>query len=86
MAPSGSQFQIRDCHITKPRAIVASPLLAMAARGHDDRPLPVHLGRAQLRSQDRQSIGFNANANDLKIRDNWAMRFRHFGILGGSET
>lgn len=37
-----------------------------------------------VRVQDRVSVGFNVNANDVKIRDNRAVRFRHFGVLHGS--
>ena len=37
-----------------------------------------------LRSQDRISIAFNANANDVKVRDNRAIHFRHFGLLAGN--
>lgn len=37
-----------------------------------------------LKVQERQSIGFNVNANDVKIRDNRAMRFRHFAVMHGT--
>lgn len=83
LAPSGSQFQIRDCHITKPRDRGISSI-GDGCQGMMIDRCQFTSDELQLRSQDRQSIGFNANANDLKIRDNWAMRFRHFGILGGS--
>ena len=33
-------------------------------------------------AQKRTSIGMNANANDLKIRNNCVSQFRHFAILG----
>ena len=33
---------------------------------------------------DRKSIGFNTNENDVKIRDNRAVRYKHFGIVGGT--
>jgi hypothetical protein len=29
----------------------------------------------------RVSIGFNANANDVKIRNNRTRKFKHFGVL-----
>ena len=32
------------------------------------------------------SIALNANANDIKLRDNRASRFRHFAILSGSNN
>jgi hypothetical protein len=34
--------------------------------------------------EQRRTIGFNANANDVKIRDNRVVMFRHFCVLGGS--
>jgi hypothetical protein len=37
-----------------------------------------------LRAQDRQTIALNVNANDVKLRDNRVMRFRHFAILDGN--
>ena len=36
--------------------------------------------------QDRVSIALNTNANDVKIRDNRIMMFRHFAVLGGATT
>lgn len=33
--------------------------------------------------EDRTSIGFNTNSNDVKLRDNRAISFAHFGLLGG---
>jgi hypothetical protein len=32
----------------------------------------------------RKSIGFNSNENDVKLRNNRAVRYKHFGILGGT--
>lgn len=34
--------------------------------------------------QNRTSVGINVNANDVKIRDNRAVRFRHFVVIHGS--
>jgi hypothetical protein len=36
-----------------------------------------------LRVQDRTSIAFNTNCSDVKIRDNRAVKFLHFGVMGG---
>ncbi len=35
------------------------------------------------RAQDRTSIAFNVNANDTKIRNNRASRFRHTAVMNG---
>lgn len=39
-----------------------------------------------LLSTERVSIGFNANANDIKVRDNRVVHFRHFAVVGGSSS
>lgn len=33
--------------------------------------------------QNRTSIAFNTNFNDIKVRDNQSVRFKHFGIVAG---
>ena len=37
-----------------------------------------------LSVSSRTTIGFNANANDVKVRDNRAALFKHFCVLAGS--
>jgi len=39
-----------------------------------------------LNVQSRSTIAMNTNANDVKIRDNRIMMFRHFAVIGGSTT
>jgi len=34
-------------------------------------------------AQNRTSIAFNTNFNDIKVRDNQAVRFKHFGVVAG---
>lgn len=36
-----------------------------------------------LLSQNRNTIAFNTNYNDIKLRDNQAIRFKHFGVIAG---
>ncbi len=83
LAPSGSIFQIRDSFITKPRDRGITSIGGGCQGMMIDR-CQFFSNESPLRSQDRVSIGFNANANDLKIRDNRAVHFRHFGVLGGA--
>ncbi len=83
LAPSGSVFQIRDCHITRPRNRGITSI-GDGCQGMMIDRCQFSSDESPLRSQDRVSIGFNANANDLKIRDNRAMHFRHFAVLGGA--
>lgn len=37
-----------------------------------------------LPAQNRTSIAINANANDVKLRNNRVVRFAHFAVLGGT--
>lgn len=83
LAPSGSIFQIRDSFITKPRDRGITSI-GDGCRGMMIDRCQFLSNESPLRSQDRVSIGFNANANDLKIRDNRAVHFRHFAVLGGA--
>ncbi|MEO1641210.1 MAG: glycosyl hydrolase family 28-related protein [Pseudomonadota bacterium] len=83
MAPDGFTFHVRDCFVNKPKDRgITSP-----GRGCQG----MMLDRCQLISDEqdvdvasRVSIGFNANANDVKIRGNRVSRFKHFCVLAGS--
>lgn len=79
----GLNFHIRDCFITNPeqRGITS---IGGACQG-------MQIDRCQFLSsqgswdvQDRTAIAVNINANDAKIRDCRAVRFKHFLVLGGS--
>ncbi|WP_347312580.1 glycosyl hydrolase family 28-related protein [Defluviimonas sp. SAOS-178_SWC] len=83
LAPSGMIFHLRDSHITRPknRGITS---IGTGCQGMMIDRCNFQSDESGLRSQDRISIAFNANANDVKIRDNRAIHFRHFGLLGGN--
>ncbi|MBI1415814.1 MAG: right-handed parallel beta-helix repeat-containing protein [Limimaricola sp.] len=83
LARDGMIFALQNCFITKPkdRGITS---IGNGCQG-------MLLDRCQfisneqgLKVQDRTSIGFNANANDIKIRDCRVVRFKHFCVLGGT--
>lgn len=83
LAPAGQIFHLRDCFINAPKD--------RGITSHGTGCQGMMIDRCQflsneqsLRSQDRTTIGFNSNANDLKLRDNRAVRFRHFAVLGGN--
>ena len=83
LAVQGSAFQITDCVINRPK----DRAITSIGRGCQD----LHIDNCQfisneqgLRAQDRITTVFNANANDIKIRNNRAVRFAHFGIVAGS--
>ncbi|MDO6588749.1 right-handed parallel beta-helix repeat-containing protein [Loktanella sp. D2R18] len=83
LAPAGLTFHLRDCFVNKPKDRgLTSPgrgcqgmMIDRCQFISDEQSLPVAA---------RVSIGFNANANDVKIRDNRVNRFKHFCILSGS--
>lgn len=85
LAPDGLTFHVRDCFFTKPK----DRGLTSIGRGCQG----MMIDRCQFNSnetaldvQDRDSIALNTNANDVKIRDNRIMMFKHFAILGGSTS
>lgn len=83
LAQSGSSFHMRDCFINKPKHRgITSP--GSGCQGMMIDRCQFLSNESSLTVQQRVSIGFNANANDVKIRDNRAVHLRHFGILGGS--
>jgi hypothetical protein len=83
MAPDGFTFHVRDCFVNGPKDRgITSP-----GRGCQG----MMIDRCQLISAEqavpvanRVSLGFNANANDVKIRDNRTSKFKHFCVLAGS--
>lgn len=83
MAPDGFTFHLRDCFINKPKDRgVTSPgrgcqgmMIDRCQFISDEQDVPV---------ADRVSVGFNTNANDVKIRDNRTSKFKHFCVLAGS--
>lgn len=83
MAPDGFTFHVRDYFVNRPKDRgITSP-----GRGSQG----MMIDRCQLISDeqavsvaDRISIGFNANANDVKIRNNRTSKFKHFCVLAGS--
>jgi hypothetical protein len=78
----GLCFHLRDSFVTKPkdRGITS---MGSGCQG-------MMIDRCQFLSNEqsetvetRTSIGFNCNTNDVKVRDNRAVKFRHFGVMGG---
>ncbi len=85
LPPSGSGFQLRDCFVTRPKD------RGITSHGEGDQGMLID--RCQFLSDEspkaaveRVSIGLNANANDVKLRDNRAVHFRHFAVLAGSSS
>lgn len=85
LAPSGSIFDLSECFITKPgNRGITSP--GSGCQG-------MLIDRCQFLSKEdslnvdeRTTVAINANANDVKIRNNRITRFRHFAIIGGANA
>lgn len=80
---TGSVITIADCTFNKPK----DRGITSIGEGCQD----LHIDRCQFFSneqglpvQNRSTIVFNSNANDIKIRDNRVSRFAHFGVVAGS--
>lgn len=85
LATSGLTFRVADCVFTGPkdRGITS---IGSGCQGlivdqcqflSDEQAQPSHT---------RNSIALNANANDVKLRDNRIVRFAHFAVIAGTGT
>lgn len=83
LAKAGSIFHLRDCFINGPKDRGLTSI-GTACQGLMFDRCQWLSAEQSLPVESRISIGFNANANDVKIRDCRIIRFKHFGILGGS--
>lgn len=82
LATQGQLFQLKDCVVSKPadRGLTSpgSGCQGMLLDGCN------WVSNEQgLTVEQRKTIGFNANANDIKLRCNRAEMFRHFGVISG---
>lgn len=83
LPPQGLTLHIKDCFFTKPkdRGITSigsgcqGMLIDRCNFVSNEQALPV---------QNRSTVAFNANANDVKVRDNRVALFKHFCVLGGT--
>lgn len=80
---TGSAFRLADCVINRPkdRGVTSIGTGCQDLQLDQCQFLSNEMG---IRAQDRTTIVFNANANDIKIRNNRVARFAHFGIAAGS--
>ncbi len=85
LAPAGTTFTVRDCFITAPlnRGITS---IGSGCQGMFIERCQFLSNEDALNVPQRRSIALNANANDVKLRNNRATRFRHFALLGGQNN
>ena len=85
LAPSGITFHVRDCFFTKPKDRGLTSI-GTGCQGMMVDRCQFNSNETALNVQNRSTIAMNTNANDVKIRDNRIMMFRHFAVIGGSTT
>lgn len=85
LALTGTTFHLRDCFISRPKdrgltstgsgcqGMLIDRCQFLSAEGSED-------------VEDRTTIALNVNANDAKLRNNRAEKFRHFAVLAGSNN
>ena len=85
LAPTGATFQMSGCYVSRPKDRGVSSI-GTGCQG-------MLIDRCQFLSAEdaldvpqRKSIALNVNANDLKLRNNRATRFRHFAFVGGQNN
>ncbi|WP_209940230.1 glycosyl hydrolase family 28-related protein [Ruegeria sp. HKCCE4148] len=85
LAASGSTFQLKDCFVSRPkdRGITS---IATGCKGMLIDNCQFLSAEESFDVTDRSSIGLNTNSNDVKLRHNQAVRFKHFAVLGGDNN
>lgn len=82
LAPDGIASHVKDCWFVRPAA------RGITSIGTGCNGLTIESNEflspdSAENAVDRISVGFNTNSNDMKIRNNRVLRFRHFGVMAG---
>jgi hypothetical protein len=79
----GRIIRFTDCDFDRPkdRAITS---IGQGCQGLTVDRCQFSSAQMTLRAQDRTVIAFNTNNNDAKIRNNRAVLWAHFGVMGGT--
>ncbi len=85
LPPTGFNLRIYDTWFIRPRD------RAITSHGSGDFAMTIEhcefVSREEnIPNSSRNTIAFNCNANDQRIRHNRGSRFRHFCVLGGNNT
>lgn len=85
LAPSGKIFTLQNCFITTPgnRGLTSH---GTGCQGMIIENCQFLSGEDDLSVPQRSTIALNANANDIKLRNNRATRFRHFAVVAGGNS
>ncbi|MEM8728786.1 MAG: glycosyl hydrolase family 28-related protein [Pseudomonadota bacterium] len=85
LAPAGDTFALRDSYIISPKNRGISSQGTGCAGLLVDRCQFLSDG-SDLEVSDRHAIALNAQADDVKLRDNHALGFKHFAVLKGAQA
>ena len=82
LSPGGPVKEFQDCYFSRPkdRGITS---IGQGCQGMLINRCQFLSAEEPLDVADRVSIGMNVNANDVKIKDCRATRFRHWAVMGG---
>ena len=83
LSKQGLIWHFRDCYFNKPldRGITS---IGRACQGMMVDRCQFISNEQPLLAQDREVIGLNVNANDVKLRDNRAVKWGHWAVVHGS--
>lgn len=85
LSGAGIAFHLRDSFINRPKHRgISSP--GEGCQGMLIDRCQFLTDEGSERAQDRVSVAINCNANDVKLRNNRASQFRHFAVIGGSNS
>ncbi len=85
LADKGAVNVFNDCAFNQPKDRAITSKGTACQDLHVDRCL-FYSSEEGLLAQDRFSVAINANANDVKLRNNRASRFAHFAVIAGQNT
>ncbi len=85
LAPAGSTFSLSDCFVSRPldRGITS---IGSGCKGMLIDNCQFLSSEESFIVPDRKSIALNTTSNDVKIRHNRAVRFKHFAVVGGDNN
>lgn len=83
LARQGTAFSVSDCFVTKPRDRGITSIGSGCQGMLIDR-CQFQSNEQSLLVEQRTTVAVNTNANDVKLRDNRVVMFKHFAVIGGS--
>lgn len=85
LAPRGITFSLQDCFVSRPKDRGISSI-GGGCQGMLIDQCQFLSDEDSLDVPNRTTIAINANANDVKLRNCRATRFRHFAVLAGGNS